>query len=323
MSTLAFLSENDHFCSYDANAASTTIGTARHRRPARSIPQPFSTAKKSDGEITEYVPPDHKPALNARSSATEVPFSHLQKFPVQRKSTEAMYNPAGSDYFPVPPIIGHTSPSEQTLRDTQKLLYLSECPELSSVKLGYRTEITSKMLRIRGPLDRNSGCKTALFECTLLYTPQELFQTKAYQNFPEDLSTSRFRWSLKHDDSRSLDRQHSRMKGVKATEAPEINADDWLDSPLAHAVVHYSTGYYREALSFLNNKICTLYAKLRIPFPIPSARDRPEKRCQKVKISNPTLLPGFTFTAYSFPTLAVDYRACHLHYSRESYPGNV
>ncbi|KAJ6548823.1 hypothetical protein B0H19DRAFT_1074633 [Mycena capillaripes] len=108
----------------------------------------------------------------------------------------------------------------------------AECPELSSVKLGYRTEITvraSKILRIRGHLDHNSGCKTALFEC-----------------------------------------------------------------------------YYWEALSFLKNKICTLYAKLRIPFLIPSAMDGPEKWCQKVKTSSPTLLPGFTFTAYSSPALAVD-----------------
>ncbi|KAJ6493795.1 hypothetical protein DFH09DRAFT_1104404 [Mycena vulgaris] len=71
---------------------------------------------------------------------------------------------------------------------------------------------------------------------------RELFQARAYQDFPTDLHTS-----PDHKDSRSLYRQYNRMKGIDVTDAPQVNVDEWLDPTsdkfnptLAHAIFHYS-----------------------------------------------------------------------------------
>ncbi|KAJ7163718.1 hypothetical protein C8R46DRAFT_998727 [Mycena filopes] len=128
------------------------------------------------------------------------------------------------------------------------------------------------ILRVRGHFNHNEACKTALFENIppipvhpSVYTValaqlrdgaafsdirrknRELFQAKAYKDFPRDISSSQFRWLLTHNDSRSLYRQYNRMKGVTVTDAPQVNVDEWLDPKsdkynptLAHAIFHYA-----------------------------------------------------------------------------------
>ncbi|KAJ7734048.1 hypothetical protein DFH07DRAFT_754523, partial [Mycena maculata] len=129
-----------------------------------------------------------------------------------------------------------------------------------------------KILRIRGHFNHNQGCQTANFGrvppipvhpsvyvvalaqlrdgatfSDIRQKNRDLFNAKAYKDFPEDLHSSPHRWIITHNDSRSLYRQYNRMKGVSVTDAPEINVDDWLDpksdkfnATLAHAIFHYS-----------------------------------------------------------------------------------
>ncbi|KAJ6623738.1 hypothetical protein B0H10DRAFT_2213411 [Mycena sp. CBHHK59/15] len=129
-----------------------------------------------------------------------------------------------------------------------------------------------KILRIRGYFHHNDTCKQAEFT-RIPPTPvhpsvfvvslsqlrdgasfadvkkknRELFTAQSYKDFPADLRASPYRWLLETRDSRSLYRQFSRMNGVKVTDAPQINIDEWLDptSPqynptIAQAVFHYS-----------------------------------------------------------------------------------
>ncbi|KAJ7610601.1 hypothetical protein DFH06DRAFT_1016591 [Mycena polygramma] len=133
---------------------------------------------------------------------------------------------------------------------------------------------THKILRIRGYFHHNDACKQAEFT-RIPPTPvhpsvymvalaqlrdgasfadvkkknRELFQARSYKDFPSpsDLHASPYRWLLETRDSRSLYRQFNRMNGVKVTEKPQINVDEWLDpmSPqynptIAEAVFHYS-----------------------------------------------------------------------------------
>jgi hypothetical protein len=76
---------------------------------------------------------------------------------------------------------------------------------------------------------------------------RELLAARSYKDFPADLHTSPYRWLLERRDSRSLYRQFTRMNGVKMTEKPEVNIDEWMDPTssqynrtLAEAVFHYS-----------------------------------------------------------------------------------
>jgi hypothetical protein len=130
----------------------------------------------------------------------------------------------------------------------------------------------NKILRVRGHFEHNQGCKTAnighippipvhpsVYAAALAQLRdgasfsdirqknRDLFEARAYADFPADLASSPYRWLLTHNDSRSLYRQYNRMKGVSVTNAPEINVDDWLDPQsdkynptLAHAIFHYS-----------------------------------------------------------------------------------
>ncbi|KAJ7753948.1 hypothetical protein DFH07DRAFT_744208 [Mycena maculata] len=129
-----------------------------------------------------------------------------------------------------------------------------------------------RILRIRGHFNHHQGCQTANFGrvppisvhpsvyvvalaqlrdgttfSDIRQKNRDLFNPKAYKDFPEDLHSSPYRWVITHNDSRSLYHQYNRMKGVSVTDAPEINVDDWLDpksdkfnATLAHAIFHYS-----------------------------------------------------------------------------------
>ncbi|KAJ7735193.1 hypothetical protein B0H16DRAFT_1731455 [Mycena metata] len=131
-----------------------------------------------------------------------------------------------------------------------------------------------KILRIRGYFHHNTACKQAEFTrippipvhpsvyvvalsqlrdgasfADVKKKNRELFQARSYKDFPSpsDLHASPYRWLLETRDSRSLYRQFNRMNGVKVTEKPQVNVDEWLDptSPqynptIAEAVFHYS-----------------------------------------------------------------------------------
>ncbi|KAJ7204907.1 hypothetical protein C8J57DRAFT_1441401 [Mycena rebaudengoi] len=124
---------------------------------------------------------------------------------------------------------------------------------------------TEKILRIRGYFEHNLACKdavytrippipvhSAVFAVALAqlrdgasFTDvkkknREMFETGSYHSFPSDLRNPPFH-------SRSLYRQFNRMNGVKVTEKPQINVDEWLNpqspeynSTIAEAVFHYS-----------------------------------------------------------------------------------
>ncbi|KAJ7922111.1 hypothetical protein B0H13DRAFT_2412246 [Mycena leptocephala] len=129
-----------------------------------------------------------------------------------------------------------------------------------------------KILRIRGYFHHNQACKEAEFtrippipvhpSVYIVALSQlrdgasfadvkkkncDLVTARGYKDFPVDLHASPYRWLLENRDSRSLYRQFSRMNGVKVTEKPQVNVDEWLDpeSPqynatIAEAVFHYS-----------------------------------------------------------------------------------
>ncbi|KAJ7765862.1 hypothetical protein DFH07DRAFT_683022, partial [Mycena maculata] len=130
---------------------------------------------------------------------------------------------------------------------------------------------SQKILRIRGYFDHNQGCKDVVFSrippipvhpsvfavalaqirdgatFTDVKKNRKLFAAKNYQDFPTDLRTSPYRWLIETRDSRSLYRQYNRLNGVKVTEKPQVNIDEWLDptSPqynatLADVIFHYS-----------------------------------------------------------------------------------
>ncbi|KAJ7237959.1 hypothetical protein C8J57DRAFT_1246702 [Mycena rebaudengoi] len=139
------------------------------------------------------------------------------------------------------------------------------------------TEITyvvssEKILRIRGYFEHNQACKNAVYSrippvpvhpsvyvvalaqlrdgatfADVKKKNRQMVASRSYQDFPADLHDSPYRWLLKTEDSRSLHRQYSRMNGVKVTEKPQVNVDEWLNpqSPeynpaIAEAVFHYS-----------------------------------------------------------------------------------
>ncbi|KAJ6560824.1 hypothetical protein DFH09DRAFT_1482414 [Mycena vulgaris] len=131
---------------------------------------------------------------------------------------------------------------------------------------------SERILRIRGFFHHNDACKQAEFTrippvpvhpsvfvvalsqlrdgttfADVKKKNRELVTSRGYKGFPADLRTSPYRWLLETRDSRSLYRQYSRMNGVKVTEKPQVNVDEWLDpeSPqynatIADAVFHYS-----------------------------------------------------------------------------------
>ncbi|KAJ6448730.1 hypothetical protein C8R47DRAFT_1181520 [Mycena vitilis] len=131
---------------------------------------------------------------------------------------------------------------------------------------------SQKILRIRGYFEHNQACKEAVFTrippipvhpsvFTVALAQhrdgatfgdvkkknRELFQACKYRDMPADLASSPYRWIIDTRDSRSLMRQFNRLNGVKVTEKPQVNIDEWLDpsSPqynttLAEAIFHYS-----------------------------------------------------------------------------------
>jgi hypothetical protein len=130
---------------------------------------------------------------------------------------------------------------------------------------------SEKILRIRGFFHHNEACKNAKYTrippvpvhpsvyvvalsqlrdgatfADVRKKNRELLTARGYKGFPADIRTSPYRWLLEPRDSRSLYRQYSRMNGVKVTEKPQINVDEWLDpaSPqynttIADAIFHY------------------------------------------------------------------------------------
>ncbi|KAF7362702.1 hypothetical protein MVEN_00619500 [Mycena venus] len=133
---------------------------------------------------------------------------------------------------------------------------------------------SQKILRIRGYFEHNEGCKEAVFTrippipvhpsvfavalaqlkdgATFTDVKKknlELYNAGRYKDFPApaDLPSSPYRWLIDTKDSRSLMRQFNRLNGVKVTERPQINIDEWLDptssqynATLAEAIFHYS-----------------------------------------------------------------------------------
>ncbi|KAJ7171460.1 hypothetical protein C8R46DRAFT_1162244 [Mycena filopes] len=131
---------------------------------------------------------------------------------------------------------------------------------------------TQKILRVRGLLEHNEACKTALmqripalplhpsvYQAALMQLANGVSLTDIQRRNREWVASGggglipthgkdwRHRWLLQRYDTRSLYRQYSRLNGVKLTEKPHINLDEWLNphSPqyhttLAAAIFHYS-----------------------------------------------------------------------------------
>lgn len=57
---------------------------------------------------------------------------------------------------------------------------------------------------------------------------RQLYQARAYDGQPADLSRSANRWLIESHDTRSLYRQHNRTLGIPVRVAAHINIDDWL-----------------------------------------------------------------------------------------------
>ncbi|KAJ6603082.1 hypothetical protein B0H10DRAFT_2440607 [Mycena sp. CBHHK59/15] len=68
---------------------------------------PSGTKYRKNLRWGKYVPPDENPVLNARSTAAEVPISHLKITPEQQDAIHAMYHPQSSFSFAVPPIVDY------------------------------------------------------------------------------------------------------------------------------------------------------------------------------------------------------------------------
>ncbi|KAJ6529343.1 hypothetical protein B0H19DRAFT_1274374 [Mycena capillaripes] len=124
---------------------------------------------------------------------------------------------------------------------------------LAHAEITYAVD-SEKILRIRGFFHHNDACKQAEFTripplpvhpsvfvvalsqlrdgatfADVKKKNRELVTARGYQGFPADLRTSPYRWLLETRDSRSLYRQYTRMNGVKVTEKPQVNLDEWLD----------------------------------------------------------------------------------------------
>ncbi|KAJ7279631.1 hypothetical protein C8J57DRAFT_990137, partial [Mycena rebaudengoi] len=121
---------------------------------------------------------------------------------------------------------------------------------------------SQKFLRIRGHFEHNQACKDAVFTrippisvhpsvyavalaqlrdgatfTDVKKKNREMLAARSYHDFPEDLHTH----TTEHKFS------FNRMNGMKVTEKPQINVDEWLNpqSPqynatIAEAVFHYS-----------------------------------------------------------------------------------
>ncbi|KAJ7845401.1 hypothetical protein B0H14DRAFT_3683866 [Mycena olivaceomarginata] len=103
-----FFSENDKF----GDPSHTTLGAA-----GPAPPPPTDNYRRSFRWAGQYAPPDENPALNARSTASQVPISHLKISPKQRKRIEEMYHPVTTASFATPPLIDCI----YTLDDTSQL----------------------------------------------------------------------------------------------------------------------------------------------------------------------------------------------------------
>lgn len=131
---------------------------------------------------------------------------------------------------------------------------------------------SQKILRIRGYFHHNDACKNAEYTrdppvpvhpsvyvvalaqlrdgatfADVRKKNRELVEARGYSGIPADLEASPYRWLSKPQHSRSLYRQFNRLNGVKVTEKPQINVDEWLDptsaqynATLADAIFHYS-----------------------------------------------------------------------------------
>ncbi|KAF8147129.1 hypothetical protein K438DRAFT_1689141, partial [Mycena galopus ATCC 62051] len=131
---------------------------------------------------------------------------------------------------------------------------------------------TQKILRVRGFLEHNEACKTALmqripalplhpsvYQTALIQLANGVSLTDIQQRNREWVASGgdglipkhgkdwKHRWLLQRYDSRSLYRQFSRLHGVKLSEKPHINLDEWLhpkssqfNPTLASAIFHYS-----------------------------------------------------------------------------------
>ncbi|KAJ7028157.1 hypothetical protein C8F04DRAFT_993887, partial [Mycena alexandri] len=131
---------------------------------------------------------------------------------------------------------------------------------------------TQKILRVRGFLEHNAACKSALmqripalplhpsvYQAALVQLANGVSLTDIQQRNREWVASGgeglipkhgkdwKYRWLLQRYDTRSLYRQYSRLHGVKLSEKPHINLDEWLNpnspqynSTLASAIFHYS-----------------------------------------------------------------------------------
>ncbi|KAJ7936975.1 hypothetical protein B0H13DRAFT_2431003 [Mycena leptocephala] len=154
-------------------------------------------------------------------------------------------------------------------KERHTLVPFTSC--LGHAEITYAVD-SHKILRIRGYFHHNQACKEAEFTrippipvhpsvyivtlsqlrdgasfADVKKKNRDLVTARGYKDFPVDLHASPYRWLLENWDSRSLYRQFSRMNGVKVTEKPQVNVDEWLDpeSPqynatIAEVVFHYS-----------------------------------------------------------------------------------
>ncbi|KAJ6465380.1 hypothetical protein C8R45DRAFT_1106997 [Mycena sanguinolenta] len=107
MSTFTFFSENDKFG--DPSHASTLA--------AGPAPPPTNKYKKRFHWAGQYAPSDEHLGLNARSTASELPISHLRISPEERKRIEEMYRPVRTASCATPPLVDCI----YTLDDTSQL----------------------------------------------------------------------------------------------------------------------------------------------------------------------------------------------------------
>ncbi|KAF8198889.1 hypothetical protein K438DRAFT_1966859 [Mycena galopus ATCC 62051] len=90
-----FLSENNKF--RPQSATTPTVGP----------PPPPNKYSKSFRWTGQYAALDETPALNARSTAAQIPISHLKISTDQRKLIEEMYHPTASALIPTPPLMDY------------------------------------------------------------------------------------------------------------------------------------------------------------------------------------------------------------------------
>ncbi|KAJ6610917.1 hypothetical protein B0H10DRAFT_2224618 [Mycena sp. CBHHK59/15] len=241
-----------------------------------SVPLSSNSAYKKDFKWSNYTPDtasgSRKAPLKQSTLASDIPLGKLKVSPTQLKQLEEIYRdhattPKGGT-SPVDYLYGLSNDDQLTAAAIMAQQGLDidarECMEnrwsqqwsrysSNSIKATGKTRRVLYLCRCAydhtqaQKKERHTPHRDGASFAGVKKKNRELFTARSYKDFPADLRASPYRWLLETRDLRSLYRQFSRMNGVKVTEAPQINIDEWLDptSPqynptIAQAVFHYS-----------------------------------------------------------------------------------